>query len=151
MFFNSGYSIEFYKPKEEVLASIENRLAGKFLDWDKSFRGRVNPNGFTLKYANWNTSPEIRGDFKKEADGKEKLWLTISLGSLNLLGLVFASGFIFFIAFILTLFFTEYAWFLILVFYAFYIQFIRIQWISCKDECLQLLKSIDKLCTVSSI
>ncbi|WP_345767646.1 MULTISPECIES: hypothetical protein [Chryseobacterium] len=151
MFFNSRYIIEFYKPKQEVLAGIESRLAKKLLDWDKSFQGRVTANGFKVKYAGWNASPEITGDFRKDEDDKEKLWLDISSGPFHLLGLLIATVFFFLAAYVLTLFIWQYFWLLMLIFYALYIQFIRIQWISCKDEFLQLLKNSDKLCTIFSL
>jgi hypothetical protein len=150
MFLNSRYIIEFYKPKEEVLATIDRGLAKKFLDWDKSFTGRVTSNGFRLKYSNWNASPDIRGDFKKDEEGRDNLWLAISLGPLSWLGLT-VSALIFLTAFVFTLSLGNYLWFFLSVFYAFYIQYIRIQWISCKDEFLQLLKRSDRLCTISPL
>ncbi|MFP3593881.1 hypothetical protein [Chryseobacterium sp. SIMBA_038] len=151
MIFKSKYRIEFSKPKEEILNKIENNLYKKFFDWDKSFKGKVTSEGFDLKYVNWNLSPKILGDFRKDEDGKEKLWLTISFGFLNLLAVSFATLITFFIAFLVTLFFEKYIWIFILIFYAIYVQLIRIYWISSKDEVLEYLRNLDKLCEVSSL
>ncbi|SHM06718.1 hypothetical protein [Chryseobacterium polytrichastri] len=151
MIFQSRYRIEFSKPKEEILNKIENNLYKKFFDWDKSFKGRVTSEGFNLKYVSLNLSPKISGDFRKDEQGKEKLLLTISFGFLNLLAVLFATLFTFFIAFLFTLFVEKYAWIFILIFYAIYIQSIRIYWISSKDEVLEYLRNLDKLCEVSSL
>ena len=151
MLFYSEYRIEFSKPKEEILDKIENSLAKKFFDWDKSFEGKVTSEGFKLKYRNWKVSPKITGDFVKDENGKEKLWLTISFGFLNLLAMLFATVITFFIAFFVTLFFEKYAWIFILIFYVIYFQAIRIYWISSRDEFLEYLRNLDKLCEVYSL
>lgn len=151
MFFESTYIIEFSKSKEEILNEIESNLCKNLFDLDKSFDGNLTSEGFELRYVNSNASPKILGDFRKDEDGKEKLWLTISLSIINLLGLLFATVCTIFIAFIISLFFNKYAWFFIIIFYLFYIQFIRIYWISSKDEVLKFLRSLDKLCEISSL
>lgn len=84
MLFKSSYRIEFSQSKETVLENIKSSLLENRSNLPKNFIGNVSENGFKIKLLG-RYSPDFKGSF----DQGNNLQLTVGLGLLQIISLLF--------------------------------------------------------------